>query len=903
MKQVNIIFALLLVFGIGCTGYDRQLQRRMPKPNEAPVPVPVVNQNLDLVREAALKERSQRCRSSDIAPLMPVLDLSHSSAAVGENSQLTQIRAQLAASCQSCHLHPMNSGGFSYVDSYASQVVLADGIEKRVPGIADAAEKMRDSIADEQMPPAFSKDPDRYRKVASTLAEWIDSGKLANEAPTRIAGQPNHNLKYWGNADVARFSEIGDCIPKELGQDPSKDLYFAFTDSLPKSLADTDLFTFDPDLLASHGTASYTVEYPLWTAHTIKPRHIHIPVTSDQSGKFRKQVASWDREKDTFELPENTRLYKTFFREILDENGAKQYRPLETRVIVTRKAPREPLFGTYIWTEDGNQATLLTEPYRDGTPWKDHVIKDVLVDMRSKTTRDYAVPARHRCVECHMGAPTGDYNLGFTPLQINRRRLGEAGREFPSGADEANQVERLIQYGILEPTSNSEELPKLENYPSTRKQSKHALRAQGYFVGNCAHCHSPVGYASKQHNIKLNLSAGALFHFNTNQTSSQFSNLLYVDESGNLDNSYLYFRLAASKSELKSQASMPMHTPGPASCRALNYVSRWIKSLSGKLSNAELDLFSVKQLCDNPDNTVGEPLEWLEQDFTATSTSYAPRRLDWADPVNGMPKEFIDLQKTENLDKAMNKVYPVGFYRSKPEQCSFPNAELAEADKRPWMLRNGEPKAPLGSIYYSTPGAWYYRSTCSRCHGDKGEGDGPVSRQLRDASGGSIEVPNLAKGLFGDAERNLQLFQVAGSDGVSRNLAPNYLIWMALGGTNMKVPEELSELLGRHRALMLLQVQDRCATMIPSSPKASKPIYEEHEIFNAVCTVDNLPVDHPDIQFGENELPVNSEAQAAWLRKASQNAGWAIFSYLRGAVSSGNWTPGRNDCEVTFPKQ
>lgn len=175
-------------------------------------------------------------------------------------------------------------------------------------------------------------------------------------------------------------------------------------------------------------------------------------------------------------------------------------------------------------------------------------------------------------------------------------------------------------------------------------------RKQGYMVGNCAHCHTPEGFAMKNNKVKLDLTEGKLYDFNARAMRSIHfdfaSNKLFVNTKafvegeGNdgavvvseqtLRQSYLYLRVSASPKdrELLPFHAMPMHTPGGSNCRLVNLTAKWILS---QVPGADPDGYT--QEC--------EPLQdfqWIDLDSTE-SPEWQPRRADWNTP-EGMPEVF-----------------------------------------------------------------------------------------------------------------------------------------------------------------------------------------------------------------------------------------------------------------------
>ncbi|MES2744145.1 MAG: hypothetical protein V4655_01905 [Bdellovibrionota bacterium] len=821
---------------------------------------------------------------------------------------LDDIRSAVNSACKSCHLAPGSStGGFSYQDQLTGSEIIVGNGKAFVPGFSESAEKMRDALLGGTMPPENirSLNPEAYKQLGQKIDDWIKGGKL--ETSQKSAGL--YSEAMWGRLANNTFTDLGNCLPEDkkgIGTDPVSDYYFEQASKLPDLLTDTDLISIDSTSLATKGTVAYDVEYPLWNDHTQKLRHIHQPAVIKEGKVFVPKPLEITQltniSEPGFTIPENTRFYKTFFRGVKEKDGIVRYRPVETRVIVARNAPRKALFGVYVWREDGTNADLLKDPYRDGTAWKDKVLA---LDFNHQTgaKRNYMVPARHRCEQCHTGAPGDNFVLGFTPLQINRRDVGEAGRDLPVNEDELNQVKRFIQYGMLS-EKTAANLPKLEYFPSSSLLDDHTVRAQGYMVGNCAHCHNPKGFAKLEGNISMNLSAGRIFEFDTNLTSSFFANKKLVNHEGKLDQSYLFHRVAGSDTELKLEARMPLHSTAGPDCRLVQLFSRWIKTYDPQLSLFDVNSFTVPNKCtDDKDYDSGD-IAILEQDPTETTGPYAPRRADWNDPVTGMSEWFRSLRFDANFQTLSKKEFATDWWQPKA-QCKFPEATLPAEQLKNWMVKPGttEPNKPLGQLYWTNAGAYFYNLTCTKCHGRVGEADGPLAGNLDKWSGGSIRVANFRKGLFGlDGENIKQFEQTTGRGKV--DLSGNYFIWMAYEGTKMNPPAQVADLLGTNKAQMLKTLIDRCARQIPSNPKATKPHFRDYDIFQEVCTYNNWPTTDPRLQYDlETGEPVDQASLDIWLKQAAANTGWSIYDYVRNTLAKGHQQFPQSECENQFPSR
>jgi mono/diheme cytochrome c family protein len=297
---------------------------------------------------------------------------------------------------------------------------------------------------------------------------------------------------------------------------PDSDAGAAAQIGLPDDIFNTDLTTFDSSELAAQGVIAYQPTYPNWFDDAQAIRYIRVPIG---------QTIQFDKANQTFAIPDNTRFYETILKRIADVDGSYRWRKMETRILVVRNSST-PLVGTYLWNDAESDATLWAGPLaarNDGQPFKASTLfyntDEQLAQLVAATTpanqldnaliaqgaaRHYAVPSRDQCGACHMGSPTGNFVLGFTPLQLNRRVGGAGGVSATPGADEMTQVQRFIDYGLLTGLSSATEIVPLEKAEGSRSpRNAYELAAQAYMAGNCAHCHNPNGAATKN-NPELN---------------------------------------------------------------------------------------------------------------------------------------------------------------------------------------------------------------------------------------------------------------------------------------------------------------------------------------------------------------------------------------------------------------
>jgi mono/diheme cytochrome c family protein len=367
----------------------------------------------------------------------------------------------------------------------------------------------------------------------------VDLFKVPRELPP-----PGNSTNYQQTPERGlAMSNIGDCLPDvrmvgmagESAKIAELDAKFAALKKappgsgtsvpdrigLPERLEQTDLFTLDTATLARHRVLAYAPTYPLWSDNARKLRHVRVPAGTS---------IRFDKATQTFDIPPNTRFYKTFFKPLIEKGGNLRYRKVETRIIVARPdrdrgngvAEATALFGTYKWDDAEQQATLVTETLNNLEPFKDQLLNLIMDEDKAEAvraatpptanlakaleeagaTRKYAIPGSERCIQCHMGSPTNNFILGFFPLQVHRRPAGEGGVIEPSGPDELTQLQRFIDYGIITGMTSPADLTLLEDSQGERKpRNDYELEAQGYLIGNCTHCHNPRGFPSVENPV------------------------------------------------------------------------------------------------------------------------------------------------------------------------------------------------------------------------------------------------------------------------------------------------------------------------------------------------------------------------------------------------------------------
>jgi hypothetical protein len=223
------------------------------------------------------------------------------------------------------------------------------------------------------------------------------------------------------------------------------------------------------------------------------------------------------------------------------------------------------------------------------------------------------------------------------------------------------------------------------------------------------------------------------------------------------------------------------------------------------------------------------------------------------------------------------------------------------------MTPSGDPRRPLGEVFFETPGSGIFRAVCSNCHGARADGNSGNAKALLQLSGGNIRVANLMQGLF----KNLSLFDQPGPNGES--IAPygsaKYLVWMASGGTKVVFPAGFESLLGsgdkQFGGNMLTKVGYYCARLLPdvfwkdyAGELPGDPFEfgippEKKELWTLLCSHKNQPIPDP------NNIPPEFDARE-WVRTARFNGGLLMYFFFRDRASHGNFPASAGECDRVY---
>ena len=497
------------------------------------------------------------CRQARATPLPQRLVAM--SASVGSNATVVLVSDlfdRFKSVCGSCHgpaIDPPGNGGFQIETPTDFPKLMTATVLAHVTSDVACPSAPSPTNPLDPMPPCSSPNgmlysqrapTDPVRQFAELVTEWLAAGSPLSFTPASSA--PPGEADAGGDAGTSALSttpavgtamtNVGNCIPSaglfglETEKSAALDAMFAAVTAapsgsaaqmigLPEHLAQTDLFTLDGEVLAEHGVVAYAPGYPLWSDNSGKLRFVRVP---------RGTSIHFDKATQSFSIPPNTRFYKTFLRQVVDSDGSLRFRKIETRLIVSRPdhvsadgtSTPQAIFGTYKWNDDESDAVLVETPLTSGRPFADTLflydVDEPLAAsilkgnpaapeealLEAQAARHYAIPSSERCVQCHLGSESQSFVLGFMPLQINRRPEGTGGVIEPTGPDELTQLQRFIDYGLVTGIDSLADVLPLEKSQGARApRNDYELTAQGYVLGNCAHCHNPGGLPTVQNPV------------------------------------------------------------------------------------------------------------------------------------------------------------------------------------------------------------------------------------------------------------------------------------------------------------------------------------------------------------------------------------------------------------------
>ncbi len=305
------------------------------------------------------------------------------------------------------------------------------------------------------------------------------------------------------------------------------------------------------DITAMSGVTPYTLNTPLFSDFAVKRRTVWMP-----SGGSATYDAT-----NVFEFPDGTVFTKSFGWADDMRKAQPVLTWVETRVIWKNAGTWQGV--AYTW--DAAQKTATVNPGGE-------VVSLSWIDASGQpvSTDGYLVPASGQCGECHNVSDV------FEPIGPKARNLN-GDYSYPGGTE--NQLAHWTSTGILGGAPDPSLAPKLAvwNDPSTGTLND---RARAYLESNCAHCHSPTGYALSTglYLSTLETNTGSLGICKKPVAAGQGGcGLKYDIVPGDPSNSIVHCRLASTELGIR----MPEISRSLVDTTGLQLITDWIASLSG----------------------------------------------------------------------------------------------------------------------------------------------------------------------------------------------------------------------------------------------------------------------------------------------------------------------------------
>lgn len=227
-----------------------------------------------------------------------------------------------------------------------------------------------------------------------------------------------------------------------------------------KTLSSYNLFDGDlSELKPAEGVVQFELTTPLFTDYASKQRLFLIP----------KNTSIKVDDNGSFSYPDSSLIAKTFY---YPQNDNK-YHIIETRLLYFIDGRWN--VAVYEWNRDQTEAFLIKDGTKREVEWNTS-------SGEIKSTR-YRIPSLAECTTCHQKS---DQVIPIGP------KLANMDHEITLNNATVNQLDYLKSKNTISnfDRTNIDAFPKWNDPRHSLKK-----RARAYIDVNCAHCHSPSGFA------------------------------------------------------------------------------------------------------------------------------------------------------------------------------------------------------------------------------------------------------------------------------------------------------------------------------------------------------------------------------------------------------------------------
>ncbi len=201
--------------------------------------------------------------------------------------------------------------------------------------------------------------------------------------------------------------------------------------------------------------------------------------------------------------------------------------------------------------------------------------------------------------------------------------------------------------------------------------------------------------------------------------------------------------------------------------------------------------------------------------FVAAETVSDSLQPDAAEDLTNVMTALQGVEFTAEVRNVLTTQYPFGLWDTTVPGCDFSGVptvgSFTGANQPQWIAAASPPLPATAPVYMATPGAAIFTTVCFNCHGINADSKGLLADEITDLTGGDARVANFRDGLLGPTSapgtaREAVFGPSATTLGITTDdLTARYMAWMALGGTQKHLPQDVlaevsaSPVLGRQR--------------------------------------------------------------------------------------------------------
>ncbi|HXJ18632.1 MAG TPA: hypothetical protein VMT03_00250 [Polyangia bacterium] len=330
--------------------------------------------------------------------------------------------------------------------------------------------------------------------------------------------------------------------------------------------------------------------------------------------------------------------------------------------------------------------------------------------------------------------------------------------------------------------------------------------------------------------------------------------------------------------------------------------------------------------------------DYLAFDDTNPPGDWLPRRPDWAtalvnpdvpsiiqaeqaaadlttdsqvEDLTNVLTALENIQITSDTRAALTQKYPFGLWDTSAPGCNFSGVptfgSYTGTDRPQWMSVVQPQPAASAPVFSQSTGAAIFNTVCFNCHGVNADSKGLMADEITNLTGGDARVADFRDGFLGPISapgsyRTEVFGSAAASLGIGvDDLSARYMAWMALGGTNKHLPQDVLNTVSL--APVLGQVRGHVAlTGTPDMLRLGLDLCEELAESDDNQTSITMSSLVPNGRMGWSQftglVDVNGDAEM-WLRLCNLGnpqfvrvlnmfGGWTTTKTPAGLYSSGN---------------